>query len=770
MSDRVSKDLKGTKDEGKFQPIDAAGMLLDGGPSVSARFRVPTPSPEQGPPPTTQPRSNRDKFPDTNRDWWPTDAPITRGPSWPYSKEDAPGGWGVHWYDNPPPRPVPPVPVPPDKPPVPPDKPPTPPGPVPDGTISRPDQIQPPRMNDEDARKSVNINADARSIYLTAGITGAGMGTGVHFADIYTGSIAPEARTGAVAFWRNNLSPSQRLVPGRSAALQAIEAQLPELRTTANATEHTFARQMRYRAELGDGLMAQIPSGPLPDTERAWYNARVDLVRDNRLFRAENIMANAGTQAEVDARQRLFTQLEASQMSSQANDFWAASRGSQAAQAALAEVEAGRNRAAQLLVQAERGSITTSTEAFLRGTGQGLLLASGTVLADCILDKALGNSPDLSNQAHWGVQGIGMPLLLLSRYSLPTKAIGALAMVGTSHLMDQYLGPPTGMFSAFARPSLPEIGLATAGALIPVQDMRLRAGLAVGGWALGKAWNYLDARYELTGRTEPRLRDETIAAVDMDMKSPSSDRFLFAADQMRKFSDRNDAASAVLVKDFFNSSSSAKTSIEKERGSAALMMGYGESMLARGSRIDQKRWDKDGERMLAGLDYDLGGEATNYLRAASGNLQDALKLARENKGKQISSGTVDDAYTSQLESLQAAVNKDLDKVYGRHDLTLVLSEVKKQLAAHPEELKAFGENLNQYAKNINESKEARFKSKISRDLAILHIAFGDADPTSGGQSEHMRNAQRYMEQAFNLDPNAADNPQLLALMNPALRK
>jgi hypothetical protein len=60
--------------------------------------------------------------------------------------------------------------------------------------------------------------------------------------------------------------------------------------------------------------------------------------------------------------------------------------------------------------------------------------------------------------------------------------------------------------------------------------------------------------------------------------------------------------------------------------------------------------------------------------------------------------------------------------------------------------------------------EPKYKAKLSRDLAILHVAFGDLDPTPGGKTEHFRNAMRYVEQAARLDPSAADQPAVLALL------
>ncbi len=754
MADQVAKD---TADKPKpVQAPDFGSVFHDTSPWANTRsVRNPYMQQEQGPPPTVTPHSNRDKFPDTQgpKPWFPTDSPFNR-PPWEIGREDRPGGWGVHYFDKAP-TPMP-LPNPGEKP-----KPPSTPT---DGYSKQPDQIQPLRLTDEEAKTSVLQNVDARSIYLTGAVTGAGMQTGVHLADRWTGAIEPSQRTGAAAYWRDNFSPSQRLVPERRAAVETLESALPELRTAENAAAHTLMRQNRYREQLVSTLQGQIPQSPITASERAWYNARVEMVNQRTLFTPANIAANTGTDLEVQMRQRLFTRAEAVPMMNQASDFWTATSNHVNAEAAVTQNELQHGRAVQLLTRAERGSITTAGESLIRGAGQGLLVATATVASDALIDKALGNDPALSNSAHWGLQGIGMPALLLSRAGMPGKIAGSVALVAGSHLLDKYMGPPTGAFGIFARPSLPEIGLATAGALAPVRDVRVRAGLALGGWALGKAWNLVDDKFELTGRTEPRLRDETMAAVVTDLSAPSRERFNFATDQMHAFSNRNDAASAALIRDW-QKDTSAKTAIEKERGNAELMLGYGESVLERGSRVDQNKWDKEGKRMLAGTGYDFGGEASTYLRAASGNLEDAIKLAKENKGKSISSGVINDDYISQLEYAKVRADKNLELVYSSHNISEVYSEVKANVVAHEAEMRTFGENLNQYSKTLSD-KDPRYKAKILRDLAILNVAFGDADPTTGGRAEHYRNASRHVAQATNLDPGAPDLTAVSALLNP----
>lgn len=706
-----------------------------------------------------QPSDNRARFPEERgRDpWWPTDTPQKQDPARPsrLDREDRPGGWGVHWFDD---KDLPLPPRPPEPPPKPnPDT-------RNDGKITIPDSIQPPVMEDPYARRSVNFNADARALYLTGGLTGAAVYGGTHAMDIRTGRVAPEARTGMDAFWRDHLSPSQRAVPGLKANLNHIDTNvLPQAEIQANATTRTFARETQFRSELVTRLASETPKGPIPPLESDFFKARVDLIKNDAHFTRANLIANAGTAEQVAARQRLFTTFEAEQLATQADNFWAASQARTGAAANLTLAQEGRHRALALVTQAERGSISTASEALLKGAGRGLAVTTGLVATDYMLDSILGNNPDLSNGAHWGLQGLGMPLLLASRASMPAKIIGSIGMVAGSHVLDKTAGPPLGAFSPLARPSLPEVGLATMGALTPAADWRVRAGLAVGGYMLGKSWNYLDDKFEITGKTDLRLQSETAAAIDTEFKSPSYRNFTFAAQEMKKFSDRNEPAAALMIKDWAVDRQGA-LAIEKDRTIAALMLGHAESMLERGTRVDQDKFDKNGARMLAGKNYDFGGAAANYFNATIANLTEAEKLARANKGRSVTGATINDQYINDLVQIRRESKMSLDKIYDAHDMPAILEEVKANVKSYNSEMRKFGESLKEYVQVVNNN-DPRYKAKLMRDLALLHIAYGELETTAGAKSDHYRNALKHLDQSRLLDSSAPDLIALRRLLN-----
>lgn len=702
-----------------------------------------------------QPSKDGARFPEIEKrgkqPWWPVDRPPERLPGEEqrrFDREDRPGGWGVKWFDD--------GPVVTPRPPTKPEPKPEPPDTRNTGKVVYPDQIQPSLVTDTEARRSVNINADARWLYATGAGTGAAVVAGTHFMDKASGAVPPQERTGLTKFWRDNLSPAERAVPGRLEFLNKIDTEiLPAAEVAANAAGRTLARHQGFRTDLATRFIAETPTGPLPQVEQEFWKARVDLVRTDTSFTRANIMTNSGTPEQVASRMKLFTTHDGTQLATQADEFWAASQANKTASDGLAVARETRHGALASVTQAQRGSITTTSEALLKGVAGGLLVTTGAVVTDNLLDRALGNNPDLSNQAHWGLQGIGMPLLLASKYSLPAKIAGSLALIGGSHALDQTYGPPTGTFSPFARPSLPEIGLATAGAMAPVGDGRVKVALAAGGYLLGKTWNYLDAKYELTGRTEPGLRDASIAATEEDIKSPSENSLLFATQEMRKFAEKNEAAASVIIRNW-NLEHPNSLAIENERSAGIMMLGYAQAALAKGTRVDQDKFDKVGDRMFAGKDYDFGGQAANYFNAAYDNFKAAEKLSRENQGRAIAGGVIDSSYTSAVLAGQTRTLEALNKIYGAHDIEKVFSELKANVNSHESEMRKFGENLKEHA-NLLTDRDPRYKAKILRDLALLHLAYGERSiGTNGERREHYDKALGYLERSRQLDNKAPD--------------
>ncbi len=663
-------------------------------------------------------------------------------------REDHHGGWPVKRFED---RPTGPGPGPPGP------KPPVPIGPtdVPDPIVKRPgSQLE--------TRDSVFFNVDGRGLLLTGALTGAAVTTGTWGLDRYTGSIPPGERTGWVKYWRDNLSPSQLAAEELTVGLNVSKDVLRHRVSLLRIREDVLGARGSARGSLADAFQSEIPRGRITDIEQRFFDGRVNLVRDNAQFNRGTILANAGTEAEVLARTKLFTHGEAATLAGHADGYWNAVTNRDSAVKCVRAAEESRDRAAAAVARVERGSITTGGSALMRGLGQGIGIAALTIGADMALDKTLGNNPELKPYTSWGLQGVGLPLILMSRLSTPGKIIGSLAMVGVSHLVDRSVGPPTGMFSTFARPNVPEIALVTASLLAPVRDWRIKTALVAGSWMAGRAYNLLNDKYEFEGKTQAKMQNDARAFIEVDKQERRESTFAESVARTKRFALENENAATLLVSDWQTYSGSGGSLLEVQRGRAALMIGLGEARLEKGTRIDQREYDR-GDRALAGKNYDLGGEAANFLRSAYTSLDESQKFARANKGRTVNNRLIDDAEIAQYDRFKEKVQSQLDTIYGAHDLDQVMTELKARAQSQPEDLKRFGDNLKEYASKLTDA-DPQYKSKILRDLALLHIAFNSAEPDPGTKNEHLRIAITYYESARLLSDKAPDLEKIKRLL------
>lgn len=617
--------------------------------------------------------------------------------------------------------------------------------------------VKPPRTEDE-IRDSIYYNVNGRSLLLAGGLTGAAVNTSIWKLDKITGAVPPEERSGWVKCWRDNFSPSQAAVAERQVGLQIAVDRLRLRTATLDTWTNVMGARDAQRTSISEYYRQQTPIAALSDLEQRFFQGRVDVIRDNAKFNRANILANVGTEAEVLARTKLFTADEGARLAEQAEKYWGTVKNRNTALDQVRCAEAARDRAAGVVAQAERGSITTPGNSLMKGLGQGIAVASLTVGADLALDKAMGNDPALKPYSSWGLQGVGLPLMLMSRCNMPTKIAGSLAIVGGSHLIDRAFGAPTGMFSTFARPNVPETVMITASALAPIRDWRIKTGLIAGSWVAGRAYNLLNDRYEFEGKTQTKLQMEARAYLDVDKQERSESTFLEAAARTARFARQNEAAATFVLSDFQTANGTASM-LEMQRGRAAALTGLGTVRLENGTRIDRSQNDR-GDRALAGLNYDLGGEAANLLRTAQTSLNDAQGFCRANLGRSVNGRVIDSNEVAQYDRLKAHVQSKLDLIYGEHDIAAVISELKSRVHSQSDDMRKFSEELKQFGDALTD-RDPVFKGKIMRDLAVLHIAFGRAASDTGTGREHFVNAARYIERARILDGTNKDLAKIL---------
>lgn len=629
------------------------------------------------------------------------------------------------------------------------------------GPTDVPGPIIKPTGTEEEIRDSVYFNANGRTLMLAGGLTGAATNLSVWKLDKVTGLVRPEERAGWVKCWRDNFSPSQAVVPERMQGLQIATDRL-RLKTSAfGLWDTSLNNRVLQRDRLADAYRLQTPVGTLPEIERKFFQDRVDLIRDNGKFTRANILANAGTEAEVASRTKLFTTVEGTALVQQADRYWQTVNKRGQALDCMRSAQCVKDNAASYVAQAERGSITTPGSTLLKGLGQGIGIATLTVGADLALDKAMGNDPALKPYSSWGVQGIGLPLVLMSKMGTPGKIVGALGVVGVSHLMDRSMGAPTGMFSTFARPNVPETVLITASALAPIRDWRIKTGLIAGSWVAGRAYNLLNDRYEFEGKTQAKLQNDARIYVDIDKQERSESSFKEAVARTARFARENESAATFALTDW-QAANTASSMLEMQRGRAALLTGLGAVRLEKGTRIDRNTYDS-GDRVLVGKNYDLGGEAANLLRTAHSALKDAQGFARANNGRSFNGRSITDTEIAQYDTLKAHVQVKLDVIYGEHDMDAVVNELQSRVTSQGDDMRRFGEELKDFGNKLTDQ-DPEFKGKIMRDLAVLHIAFARAAADSGTKREHFANAATYVERARVLDRSSKDLAKIAKML------
>lgn len=324
------------------------------------------------------------------------------------------------------------------------------------------------------------------------------------------------------------------------------------------------------------------------------------------------------------------------------------------------------------------------------------------------------------------------------------------------------MGAPTGMFSTFARPNVPETVLITASALAPIRDWRIKTGLIAGSWLAGRAYNLLNDRYEFEGKTQAKLQNDAQIYVDIDKQERSHATFMEAVARTSRFARENENAATLVLTDWQTANTSSSM-LEMQRGRAALLTGLGTVRLEKGTRIDRNTYDS-GDRLLAGTNYDMGGEAANLLRTAHTALGDAQAFARANNGRSFNGRAIDDAEIAQYDRLKAHVQNQLDLIYGEHDIDRVVKELHSRVTNQGEDMRRFAEELKEFGNKLTD-KDPAFKSKILRDLALLHIAFAGAASDSGAKRDHFVNAASYVERSRLLDRSNKDLAKIAKLLN-----
>lgn len=305
---------------------------------------------------------------------------------------------------------------------------------------------------------------------------------------------------------------------------------------------------------------------------------------------------------------------------------------------------------------------------------------------------------------------------------------------------------PTG-FDSFA------LGVGVA---IPLRGETLPKRLAVmgGTWALGKA-----AQYAFDGPNPRQVRDrawESLSEDKVQRTASTMERTIDKMKELDKHQLKGDARKEMSLLEYYlvdwqsrdhstDPNTQEKDPLNGLRGHIMFLTAAGEGRLEHGTRVSAKgqgssddmlkrTWnivkasvvgqeDRQYDYIVAGKDYDLGGQALQYLYSASKDVIKAKAATQENLNKEIRGQKVTQAEIEGLDQVGQRINCSMEKIYGKHDMRALMTELQEYTIKLNQ--KITGKLRDDVKATINNpgTDDPRFKAKFLRDLALIDLAW-----------------------------------------------
>lgn len=248
------------------------------------------------------------------------------------------------------------------------------------------------------------------------------------------------------------------------------------------------------------------------------------------------------------------------------------------------------------------------------------------------------------------------------------------------------------------------------------------------------------------------------AAFKIDQSARTDESFRLAVESHKALARTNEVALEAMIRDYMRNEQTHQP-LAHFRGTALLATSIGEYRLEEGSRIDPKSLPNEKARMFKGYDFDFGGEATKWFRAAAGYLVMARNYINNHMGDVVDGQKMDASYLKQVERLQSGVEQKLEKVYGSHDVEGIYAEIRRQVRENAPD---WQQGLVRMKWELNDPKttDPRFIAKKNRDVALGYLAEADYKSSlANGEDAKIlyRDAMKMLADSKSLDYNAPDN-------------
>lgn len=338
------------------------------------------------------------------------------------------------------------------------------------------------------------------------------------------------------------------------------------------------------------------------------------------------------------------------------------------------------------------------------------------------------------------------------------------------------------------RPNGVDAGFLALAATIPMRNESVawRLGYMGIAWAGSKG-----LRYAFEGPSPREIRDKAWVLFGNDKSERSADTMTSTIDKLKELDNypiKGDARQHMTVLEYYladwMSRDHSKDELNGDRGNAMFLAAAGEARLARGTRVPKgegssdegklkQLWnavatsftsgsDQQFDYIIAGKNYDLGGQALKFLASAKIEVERAkeqtnLKVGTELRGKPVTRAEIEG-----LNTVGKRLDESLEKIYGRHDIPALYKEVQEYTINLNQ--KTMGKVRDQIKATIKSpgTDDPRFVAKFYRDLALIDLAWagnkiGDNGVGSGRDGESamrmLGEAKLALQKARELDPS-----------------
>ncbi len=391
----------------------------------------------------------------------------------------------------------------------------------------------------------------------------------------------------------------------------------------------------------------------------------------------------------------------------------------------------------------------------------------------------------------WNTNEFLLPMAFATGGFSKTGVLTTVGYTGAAILAGKFLDhvlPPSEHeeVSRYLRPTAVDATLIAGAFVLPARN---KIAMVAGAWALGRIYNLFE------GPANADVKDEAFDQMKIDMKDRTAASMNTAIDTFKNLGQKDDYALRLYVSDWLRPNRKYDGMLSAFRGAVILNDAFGESRLEKGTLI--KGTTKD--FILQDSNIDIGGQALRSLLIANINVDRAKQQTNIELGKTVQGSKVAQSDLTGLDEVGRRIDSTIkNKIYGKHDIPAVLSELADFYHGNQGDMLLMKRDLDN-SLALNRGSTNQFVAKLFRDMACIQLGmaegmtrtyhFGSGDPTgalrvlNGGDGPEGRQARynngqpRGYDGALNaialakqIDPNNPDIPQLEAAAAELQRK